>query len=141
MLISDQGKQDSDNQYEIPSEREICPEPIPFEISKECIEYDIMNVKNELKQLMSAAGEKELMVPNQKDMNIKNYIKKYTKKNVGNASSTTLEDPKGMVILLKLLIEYSLICLLDSFQHELAVVKSFLKKLESQHNSNEKKHL
>jgi hypothetical protein len=62
-----------------------------------------MNVKNELKQLLSAAGEKELQVPNQKGMNVKNYIKKYTKKNIGNVSSTTLEDTKGMVILLKLL--------------------------------------
>jgi hypothetical protein len=59
-----------------------------------------MNVKNELKQLLSAAGEKELQVPNQKGMNVKNYIKKYTKKNIGNVSSTTLEDTKGMVILL-----------------------------------------
>jgi hypothetical protein len=96
LLSSDQGKQESDNQSEIPSEREICPEPIPFENSKECIEYDIDHVKNELKQLLSAAGHKKLLMPAQKD------IKKYTEKNIGDVSSTTQEDTKGMALFLKL---------------------------------------
>lgn len=97
LISSHQGEQESDTYSEKPLGRDNCPEPVPFEISNEQMEYEIEDLKGDLKKILSAASQKELLVPTKKDMDIRDYINKYNEKNIANVSSIAHDETKGML--------------------------------------------
>lgn len=96
LISSHQGEQESETYSEKPLGIDNCPEPVPFEISKGQIEYDNEDIKVDLKKILSAASQKELLVPTQKDMDIRDYINKYNEKNIANFSSIAHDETKGL---------------------------------------------
>lgn len=105
-----------------------------------CLKQENQEAKEELKKLLSHASHKDLLVPTQKDMSVREYIKKYNEKCLSiNMSSIANNEPTGSIKdQLTDIDEPPSSKQLDSFRQEFGEMKDFISHIESKPESTEK---
>lgn len=105
-----------------------------------CLKKENQEAKEELKKLLSHASQKDLLVPTQKDMGVREYIKQYNEKClITNVSSIANNDPTGKFTSQLIHIdEPPSSKQLDSFRQEFGEMRDFIKNIDSKPESTEK---